>query len=268
MAGSFLLMFREGLEAALIVGIILGYLAKINKSNLNSYIYGGVVSALVASGVTAYLFEKWAGGFAGKNEEMFEGIIMIVAVILLTTMILWMKEQSKTVQGDIQKKIDEVISSNRAWGLASLAFLSVYREGVEVVLFFKAISTDNSASDLYLGSILGLAAAVILAYLIFKSTIKLNLSQFFKITGGIVIFIAAGLFAHGIHELQEARVFPVVIEHIYDVNGILNEKGTIGSLLKAMFGYNGNPSLLEVIGYWIYLIVAVPQFFQLKLNAK
>ncbi|WP_069649065.1 FTR1 family iron permease [Caloranaerobacter ferrireducens] len=262
MFSSFLLIFREGLEAALIIGIILGYLAKINKKDLNSYVYAGVGSAVLASGATAYLFEALAGGFEGRSEEIFEGIIMLIAVVILTSMIIWMKNQSKGLKEDLHRKIDSAVSDNKVYGLASLAFLSVYREGVEVVLFFKALSSQVSWLSSLIGSIIGLIAAIAVAYIIFKTTIKLNLQQFFKVTGGLIILIAAGLFAHGIHELQEAHVIPIIVEHLYNINSILNEKGTIGSILKAMFGYNGNPSLIEVISYWGYLGVVGLKYFK------
>lgn len=254
MTSSLLIMLREGLEAALIIGIILGYLSKTGQSRLNRYVYAGTGLGIIASVITAVMFQLLAGGFEGRAEEIFEGVIMLIAVAVLTSMILWMQNQGKSIKGEIQEKIEEAITERKLLGLISLAFLSVFREGVEVVLFLNALFLQQGSSGAIIGSITGLALALAIAYIVFRTTANVDLRRFFIGTGTFLLLMAAGLLAHGIHELQEAGILPVIVEHLWDINNIVNEKGTIGSFLKAVFGYNGNPSLIEACAYLTYLI--------------
>lgn len=260
MLGSFLITLREGVEAALIVGILLSYLSKTGKSRYNSYIYYGVIAAALGSGVAAYLFNLFFGGFTGRFEKIFEGSIMFLAVVVLTYMVVWMHHQSRSVGMELKKKADAAIESKNLWALSTLSFIAVFREGVETVLFLYALfiqqAANNGGSANYLSSILGafggIITAIILAYIFFKGFAHVNLKTFFRATGIIIIIISAGLLAHGVHEFEEAGILPPIIEHVWDINHILDEKGTAGSFLKAMFGYNGNPSLLEVAAYILY----------------
>jgi len=261
LVASLLIMLREGLEAALIVGIILGYLAKIRQRSLFKHVFGGVGAGILGSIITAFIFQFVAGGFEGKAEETFEGTIMLVAVAILTSMVIWMQKQSKAVKGEIVQKVDSAVSGEKVWGLFGLAFISVFREGVEVVLFLNALFLQQGSGGAILGSVLGLALALGIAYIVFKTTVNLDLRKFFIVTGSLLLLMAAGLLAHGIHELQEAGFIPIIIEHVWDINHIVNEKGTFGSLLKAVFGYNGNPSLIEVIAYLAYLTIIGNKFW-------
>lgn len=261
MLGSFLITLREGVEAALIVGILLSYLSKTGKSRYNSYIYYGVAAALLTSGIAAYLFTLFLGGFTGRFAKFFEGSVMFLAVVVLTYMVVWMHHQSRSVSMELKKRADAAIESKNLWALSTLSFVAVFREGVETVLFLYALfiqqAADNGAGSAnYLSSIFGafggIITAIILAYIFFKGFGHVNLKTFFRITGIIIIIIAAGLLAYGVHEFEEAGILPPIIKNVWDINHILNEKGTVGSFLKALFGYNGNPSLLEVTAYVLY----------------
>ncbi|MCX9077118.1 MAG: FTR1 family protein [Candidatus Methanoperedens sp.] len=261
MFGSLLITLREGLEAALIIGIILGYLSKINQKHFYGHIFAGTGLGIAGSIVAAILFVNLAGGFEGKAEEIFEGVVMLVAVVILSSMVLWMNRQSRSIGTEIQQKVDAAVGKKHVWDLVSLAFVSVFREGIEVVLFINATVVNVSTENSLIGGILGLAAAIVIAWLVFKSAVNLNLKSFFQITGAFIILIAAGMIAGGIHELEEAGILPVFIEHLWDINGIFNEKSTIGSFFKAVFGYNGNPSISEVVAYVSYLALTIRLFF-------
>lgn len=261
MFSSLLITLREGLEAALIIGIILGYLSKVNQKQLYKHIFIGTGLGVAASFLAAILFETFAGGFEGKSEQIFEGVVMLVAVVILTTMVLWMNKQSKSIGADICGKIDAVVGKSQIWGLISLAFVSVFREGIEIVLFMNAAVVNSTTGNSLIGGVLGLIMALFMAWLVFKSTLNLNLKKFFQLTGAFIIFIAAGMLAGGIHEFEEAGIIPIIIEHVWNINSILNEKGTVGSFLKAVFGYNGNPSITEVLAYFAYLAVTIKLFF-------
>ena len=252
MIASFMITFREGLEAFLIVGIILAYLAQTRRTDMKHHVYSATGLAIVASIVTAIAFNMLSIQFGGANEEIFEGIVMLFAALILTSMIIWMARESKNVSSMIEQKID----GKKAYGLFGLVFLSVYREGIETVLFMgaAAMNTDN-ISVLY-GGVAGILASVVISYLVFKYSSHTDIHKFFKITGIFLIFFAAGLTAHGVHELQEGGIIPIIVEHVWDINHIFNEKGTAGSIMKSLFGYNGNPSLLEVVSYAGYYAMA------------
>jgi len=261
MFSSLLITLREGLEAALIIGIILGYLSKVDQKQLYKHIFIGIGLGILASIFAAVMFSVFTGGFDGKAEQIFEGIVLLVAVCILTTMILWMNKQSKNLGSDIQMKIDAAVGKRQIWGLIALAFISVFREGIEIVLFMNAAIVNSSTENSLIGAVLGLIIALLIAWVIFKRTAKLNLKKFFQLTGALMIFIAAGMLAGGIHELQEAGIVPIIIEHVWDINGFIDENGPVGSFLKAVFGYNGNPSILEVLAYLTYLVVILKLFF-------
>jgi len=263
MLTSFIITFRESLEAALIVGIILAYLSRTQGKKYYNLVYLGVVAALVASIISAFIFNTVFGGFTGRTEEIFEGIVMIFASLLITYMILWMLKQ-RHVKKELQSKVDKEIHEKHKFGLFFLAFINVFREGIETVIFLGAAVTASTTENTLFGGILGVIAAIVLGYFIFAGTKKVKIKTFFNVTSILLVLFAAGLFAHGIHELQEAKIVPVVNEHLFDINPpentdgsfpLMHEKGTIGSLLKSLFGYNGNPSLIEVISYLFYLIL-------------
>jgi high-affinity iron transporter len=264
MLPSFIITFREVLEAALVVGIILSYLVRVKQTKYNTIVYAGIFSGIVASIIGAVLFTKLAGGFTGRAEEIFEGITMLIGALLLTTMILWMMKQ-KHIARELENRVATELTEAHKFGLFSLVFVAILREGIETVIFLRAailVSTGNTM----IGAFVGVIAAILLGYAIFLGSMKINIKKFFNITSILLILFAAGLVAHGVHELQEAKVIPTVIEHIWDVNPpvnldgshpVLHEKGHVGSILKSLFGYNGNPSLIEVLSYLLYISLVI-----------
>ena len=248
---TFIITFRETLEAALVVGIILVYLIKIQKTKYNRFVWAGTLSAIGASVVAAVLFSKFAGGFEGRAEQLFEGTTMLAASLLLTTMILWMLKQKHYIAEHIKAQVSKHIEAEYEIGIFALAFLMVFREGVETVIFLNATAFIGQFD--FLSGVVGIIVAVGLGYVIFAGIKRVDLKHFFSVTSVLLILFAAGLVAHGVHEFEEAGVVNPIKEHVYDINHILNEKGTFGGFLKALFGYNGNPSLMEVISYLGYI---------------
>lgn len=177
---------------------------------------------------------------------------MLLAAGILTWVILWMQSQSKTINKKLEADVEHAIIVDNHIALFSLAFLSVFREGIELAIFLVAASMSAENSQVLLGAILGIFTVIVFAHLLFRSLIRLDVSRFFRVTSIILIIFAAGLVAHGIHELNEAGIIPSIIEHVWDINHILNEKSAAGEFLKTMVGYNGNPSLTEVISYILY----------------
>ncbi len=263
MLSSLLITLREGLEAALIIGIILAYLARTDNRQGFKPVWLGASLAIVTSliaGVAIYLL---AGEFTGQAEEIFEGLAMFVAVGVLTWMIFWMRKQAVNIKAHLHAQIQSVLTSGSSLGLVMLAFVVVVREGIETVLFlFAATRVAESPVLFTVGGFMGLAIAIGIGYSIYKGTSRLNLRAFFNVTSLVLIVFAAGLLAHGIHEFHEVGIIPPVVEHVWDINHILPEKSTFGRFLTAIVGYNGNPSLMEVVTYFVYLALTLGVYFR------
>ncbi|MBI4329286.1 MAG: FTR1 family protein [Chloroflexi bacterium] len=261
MAQSLLITLREGLEAALIVGIVLAVLVQLGRRDLQRPVWLGVGLGVAASlGVGGVLFGV---GFAleGAAEEAFEGLAMLVAAGVLTWMIVWMKGRARFLRKEIEAQVRQTIAGGSALALTGLAFFAVGREGLETALFLFAAVKTSTALETLTGGLAGLALAVALGVVIYQGSRALNLRAFFTVTGLLLILFAAGLFARGIHEFQELGLVPSIIAPVWDTNGVLNEKEGVGALLKGLLGYNGNPSLVEVIGYTAYLVVGLAYFY-------
>jgi high-affinity iron transporter len=252
---SLLLALREGLEAALIIGIILGALQKLNQENLKPVVWRGVALAVVLSFVAGLGLNYLGMEFEGQFEEVFEGIAMLLAAAILTWMILWMQRKGGEIQQDIEAKTAHATLNQGGSALLILAFLAVFREGIELALFLMAARMASDPISVLVGAILGLGGAILLGWMIFATTRRLNLRHFFQITNVLLLLFAAGLVAHGVHEFNEAGWVPSIVENVWDINHLLSDKSEIGGILKALFGYNGNPSLTEVIAYLGYFTI-------------
>jgi len=249
MAASFLLALREGLEAALIVGLTIGVLTKMERREQTPVVWAGVGVATAVSFIVALVLNRTGAALSGRAEQIFEGVTMFLASGVLTWMIFWMARQGRQVQADLQANVKTALAHGGHWGLFAIAFFAVVREGIETALFLTAAALTSSAQQALLGGLAGLAAAAVLGWLLFATAVRLNVRRFFQTTSVLLILFAAGLMAHGIHEFNEAGVIPAVIEHIWNINPILNENSAVGVTLKTLFGYNGNPSLTEILGY-------------------
>tara|TARA_B100000579_G_scaffold154552_1_gene125609 strand:+ start:478 stop:1407 length:930 start_codon:yes stop_codon:yes gene_type:complete len=301
-----IIMFREVLEASLIIGILYTYLKKSNNEDSIKMLWSGVGAAVFISIIASVLFQIIAGGFEGNASKIFEGIVMIVASIVLTTMIIWMA-QNKNISEDLKNKAEESLSSGLKYGIFTLAFVAVFREGVEIILFLYAIGIKDGISVIpsIIGSLLGLFAG----YAIFIQGVKIPLKKFFNVTSVFLIFVAAGMLTYGVHELESGGVIPYFggntkieedriiatrmngdskifeidkqkkakkwASRIWNINPsknddgsypALHDKGAIGGLLKGFFGYNGDPSLIEFIT-WLLSMIGLNYLYQ-KIGRK
>ena len=256
MLESFLIVFRETLEASLIVGII-G--AQINN---RKPLYWGIGLAVLTSILLALLFSSLASGFTGTVEQVFEGTTMILGALLLSSMIIWMTNYKQNITKKIKKTADH---SFPALGIFLIVFLSIIREGVETIIFLHAVQFAGGVS--IIASFLGLLLAIAIGYAFFKY--RFSIKHFFTFSTILLIFFSAGLIAHGVHEFEEAGLISGIIYPLYDINPevvgdtypALHEKGAVGSIAKGLFGYNGNPSLLETIAYLLSLGTMLLFFF-------
>ena len=257
LAAATLITFREGLEAALIVGILIGYLVKIGQGHRARMAWAGVGTAVALSALLAFGISAVGAELQGRAEQIFEGVTMFLAVGVLTWMIFWMRFQARFLKVSLEKEVQTAATSGQTLALFGVAFVAVFREGVETALFLSASAFAADGAGTLIGALLGLAIAVALGWLIYASTVRLNVRLFFNVTSVLLLFFAAGLLAHGVHEFQEASLLPMTVEHVWNLNHILDETSPLGEMMKSLFGYNGNPSLLEVISYAAYWVVAL-----------
>ena len=272
MISSFIITFRETLEAALVVGIVLSYLVKTKRTQHNNIVYLGVASAIVVSLIGAYLFNVLAGGFEGRAEQIFEGSSMLFAVIMLTYMILWMMNQ-KHIATELHQKVEMELNEQHKVGLFLVVFASVLREGIETVIFLGATTFVSAGQNNILGALLGIATVIIIAYFIFIAGKKINIKIFFNVTSVFLILFAAGLVSSSIHEFQEAGILPEAIEHVWNINPqvnsdgtfpLMHQEGSIGSILNSLIGYDTSPSLLQLIGYLAYISFMIISWIIIK----
>lgn len=257
---SLLITLREGLEAALIIGILVAYLTRTGNRRHLGNVWLGTGAAVIASLLAGAVIFIAVGSLEGRAEQIFEGTAMVIAVGVLSYMIIWMKRQAANIKGDLQLRVDEALRSGSALAIILLSFVVVVREGVETALFLFASTRTASPMDSAVGGVIGLVVAVAIGYLIYATGTRINLRTFFNVTGGLLILVAAGLLAHAVHEFEEAGILPVIIEHVWDTGHILSKSEGVGSFLRALVGYNSNPSLSEVVVYVAYLIGAFWHF--------
>ncbi|MFW9821985.1 MAG: FTR1 family protein [Candidatus Thorarchaeota archaeon] len=262
------LAFREGLEATLVVVIILVYLKKTNQRSYNKYVYFGAILAIISSIVFAIIFSLIFGGFTGFLEEVFEGFTFIISGIFIVTLVLWVSKEGPKMRKRLEEKVESSIERQKAFSISILTFVIIIREGIELVLLLTGTASIGSISQVssILGSIIGLSISILIGMFTYYGVKTIDLSKFFKATNIILILFAAGLFTFGIHEFIEAGILNPIIPEVWNIKHILPESfpdgnpltpewlEIIGSLLKALFGYNANPALLEVIVYPILLV--------------
>ncbi len=254
---TFFIMLREGLEASLVVGILLAYLSQVGAMRHARVVWGGVLVAIAVS--VAFLFGLGAVGaeFEGATEQVFEGGTMLLATAVLTWMIFWMMRQARVIKGELQRGVDRALEGGAAWGLFLLAFFAVVREGVETALLLKAAAFAAAGSSTLLGALLGLALAIGLGVLMYVFGVRIDMRAFFRVTAVVLLLFAAGLAAHAAHEFAEAGLLPEIVGHVWNAGGVLSDRDGLGAILRALLGYSDSPSLLEVLTYAIYLAVVV-----------
>ena len=253
MAAVLLITVRETLEAALIISVILGVLQKSGRENEKKFVWIGLIASILASIGLGVLLQALGIAFEGALEEAFEGIIMLIAAAVITWVILWFRQQANVVQS-LENDVNASVHGASGWAIFTIVFLSVFREGVELILILTATSYTVGVAGTLSGLVIGFLIALAIAYLLFNGLIRLNLKAFFQVTTILLVLFAAGLVAYGIHELNEVGWIPSIIYPVWDINHILDEKSGVGEILKIIFGYNGNPSLTEVIGYLLYMV--------------
>ena len=261
MFASFLITFREGLEAFLLVGIALSYLARLNASRHNKFIYLGVGAGLILSLAIAFVFQIVVDQFSSEHyRNLLMAGILLFATAVLSYMAIWMQAQAKAHIGQMQQSVRECVTTGNVFGLVFLSFLAVLREGFETILFFSALLYSGQGltlQDGLIGAVLGLVASVVLVWILMRSTRQLSLQPFFRWTSLLIIIIAAGLLSSSVNMLQAAEWLPVIKPAVFDISHILDDRGTFGTFLRALFGYNSSPGLMQLVVWAVYMAVFI-----------
>ncbi len=260
LSGNFLIGLREGLEAALVVSILVAYLKKTGRTDRLAALWLGVGSAVGLSLAIGALLVFTSHALSFKAQEIFGGTMSIVAVGFVTGMVFWMKRNSRALSGELKEKADAALTGG-ALAMASTAFLATGREGLETALFLwpslKATGYDAGA-----GAILGILGAIVLAYLLYRRSVHLNLAAFFKLTGAGLVVVAAGVLAYGLHDLQEAGAIPGIGAQAFDVSRAVPPSSWYGTLLKGVFNWQPDPTWLQIVAYLAYLVPVIYLFLR------
>ena len=261
---------REGVEAALIVAIIAAYLARTGNTRHFRRIGVGVGAAIGVSIALGVAIFATLGGLREPYEQVFEGTTMLVAAGVVTWMLFWMRRQAASVKGQLQRAVDRVLAEGTVWGLAVLAFTAVIREGLETALFLVGQATaaargdggDAGAASVLVGAVIGLVAAAGLGYGFYRGSRALNLPRFFRWTGILLVFIAAGLLSTAVHEFVEIGWVTIGRSTAFDLSAILPHDAGIGLFLRAIFGYTSTPEWATLVAWAAYVGVVLTLYLR------
>jgi high-affinity iron transporter len=277
MIPTFVIFLREGVEASMIVAILLAYLDQVGQRRHFRDVFLGVAAAMVlviGGGVAAYLvIEQYDGSTV---QTVFETVTFLLAGTVLTYMTFWMQAHSRTMSADLRARSDAALEGRARWGLGLLAFQAVGREGLETMVFTLAIvfaSTRQAATPvhghgLFLGAFLGLAVALVIAYVIFKLGRRLNLGVFFRVIGVVLMVFAAGLLADAVENMQQLGWLPFLEQPLWDTSRYLSESSSIGDVFHSLLGYADRPTVLQALVWVTYLVVATTAFVLMGRRAK
>ncbi len=262
MLGNFVIGLREGLEAALVVGILVAYLVRTGHRRQLVPVWIGVGVAIALSLGVGALLTFTSSTLSGRQQEAFAGVTSVIAVIFVTWMVFWMRRTARSLKGELQGRLDTALGIGSV-ALATTAFLAVGREGLETAVFlWSAIQAAGSSAAPITGGALGLLTAVVLGYLLYRRSVTLNLATFFKVTGAALVVVAAGVLGYGVHDLQEGGLLPGLGSLAFDVRQAVPLSSWYGALLHGIFGFTPNSTWLQTIAHVGYLVPVLYLFFR------
>lgn len=261
----FLIMLREGIEAALIVGIVASYLKQSGRGRLMPAVWVGVLLATALSLFAGAGLQLLAAEFPQKQQELFEGVVGLIAVVMLTSMVFWMRRAARSIKGELHASIDKALAHHadgQGWALIGMVFLAVAREGLESVFFLLAVFQQSTGWEAPVGALAGIAVSVVVGWGIYSGGVRLDLRRFFRFTGLFILLVAAGLLAGVLRKLHEAGVWNQLQTVVFDMSETLPMDSPVGAVLSGLLGYQAAPVVGEVIVYLAFLVVAL--FFFLR----
>ncbi|WP_282362771.1 iron uptake transporter permease EfeU [Pseudomonas sp. PS01297] len=260
----FLIMLREGIEAALIVGIIASYLKQTGRGQWMPAVWIGVFLAAALSLLVGGGLKLMSAEFPQKQQELFEGIVGLIAVGILSSMVFWMRKVARSIKSSLHTSLDHALagSKHQVTALIAMVFFAVAREGLETVFFLLAVFQQSEGPAAPLGALLGLILAIFVGFAIYTGSMRLNLGLFFRWTGLFILVVAAGILANSVQALHEAGLWNALQGVVFDISSTLPMDGPLGSVLAGMFGYQDAPTISVLGAYVIYLVVALVMFFR------
>lgn len=261
MIATLVIFLREGIEASMIVAILLSYLDRIGQRRHFADVLKGVGSALLLAGgggVAAYYTIRTYDG--SRVQTIFETCTYLLAAVVLTYMTFWMRNHSRTISTELRAKTDSALSTGARRGLFLLAFQAVGREGLETVVFTLAIIFSSSAHGALLGALIGLMGALVFAFVVYRMGRQINVALFFKIVGALLMVFAAGLLVDAVEDLQHLGWLPFLTHALWNTENIISENSALGDVIHSFFGYVSRPTVLEVVIWSVYIVVAVAAF--------
>jgi high-affinity iron transporter len=261
MFGNYLIGLREGLEASLVVCILIAYLVKTDRRDALRPIWIGIAIAVAVALGFGFALTFGSQELTFEAQEALGGSLSIVAVGLVTWMVFWMRRTARHLKSELHGKLDAALQMGTA-ALVATAFLAVGREGLETALFVWAsvrASNDGTHGPL-IGVLLGLLTAVVLGWAFYRGALRINLAKFFTWTGGMLVIVAAGVLAYGVHDLQEAQFLGGLSSKAFDISGTIPPDSWYGTLLKGVFNFQPDPTVLQVVVWLLYLIPTLAVF--------
>jgi high-affinity iron transporter len=268
MLSNYLIGLREGLEAALIVSILASYLVRTNRRDAFKFIWLGVAAALAVSVAIGALLTFTEQQLLEQihAEEVFAGTMSFLAVILVTYMIMWMRKAGSRMANELNGKLETALAAGVAT-IVLTSFAAVAREGIETTFFFfAAVKAAGETTGPIIGFALGIASAIVMGYLIYRRSIKVNLKKFFTITGYFLIVVAAGVLSYGIHEFQEIGLLPGDSSLAFNVSQTINEEGWLGAIASGLFNFDPDTTWLQ-LGAWVVYVGAMVWAFSREVKA-
>ena len=265
MLATFVIFLREGVEASMIIAILLAYLNRIGQREHFRDIFLGVGAALVlagAGGVVAYETIRSYDG--SRAQTIFETCTYLLAAAVLTYMTFWMRNHARSLSKELRSRADAAIDGRARWGLGLLAFQAVGREGLETVVFTLAIVFSTSAASALTGAVIGLAVSLVIAFVIYRLGHQLKLSRFFTVIGVLLMIFAAGLVADAVQNMQELGWLPVLSSPMWHTASFLSQDSAFGDVLHSFFGYSDSPTALQLLMYIGYLAIVIVAYLKLR----
>ena len=263
LASNALIGLREGLEAALVVVILVAFLVKSGRRWALRYVWTGVGVAVALSVALGALLTYGTSQLSFEQQELIGGSASILAVVFVTGMVFWMRAASRTISGELKGRLDRALDLGPA-AVVLVAFLGVGREGLETAIFFYATTeaAGRGNSQPLLGWVVGLAGAVVLGWLIYRGAVRINLAKFFRYTGVLLVLVAAGILAYGLHDLQEAGILTGLNSLAFDVSAWISPDSWYGALLKGIFNFSPNTTWLQAVAWTVYVAVVLTLFLR------
>ncbi|MEV0622420.1 iron uptake transporter permease EfeU [Nonomuraea sp. NPDC050404] len=254
MFASYLIGLREGLEATLVVTVLVAFLVKSERRDRLAHVWIGVGTAVALSVAFGALLTFTAARLDYTGQELFEAITSLLAVVFVTWMIFWMRRAARVLSKELRGKLSEALELG-SLAVAVMAFLAVAREGLETaLLFFASVQGATASAQPLIGICLGLLTAVLIGFGLYHSAVRINLTRFFTWTGVLLILVAAGILKYAVHDFQEAGVLPGLNAHAFDISAVLPADSWYGNLLAGMLNLTPQPSILEVVAWAAYLL--------------